>query len=169
MMSNTLKAALVGCLATALVLGTGTAAPADNASNSSTMAPTYRIEARIWKNPGNPNPTRWATSAWTYHGAALQSMTRIRNTATIQSWGGSFTFSCTVGVTGTEPTGNCTGNGSVVTDNQTLWWENGNIYESDINGVVYPNFGVYWLKICSAASAYSRPLGIHGYTQACVG
>jgi hypothetical protein len=152
-------------------LGVAPTAFAQNSTSDSTMSPNYYIEARIWKDFGNGDPTHWSTSAWTYHGAALQSMTRIRDTATIQVWGGSGNFSstCSVGFSGENPTGSCNSTASASSWVQTFYWENGNTYESDLNGVSHPTFGTYWMKVCSAASAYSQPLGIHGTTTACVG
>lgn len=148
------------------------AAPAlaQNSTVDSTMSGTYYIEARIWKDAGNGDPTHFATSAWTYHGAALQKMTWIKNVATIQVWGGSgMSGSCTLGGSDTGANGSCTSNWSTTSSTETLTWENGNAYESETSGLVHPTFGTYWMKVCSNASAYSAPLGIHGNTTACVG
>jgi hypothetical protein len=144
-------------------------ASADNATATSPMAPTYTIQAHVYKDWGIPRTTRWVTSAWTYHGAARQSMTRIRDTTTLASSVGTFTWSCSVGLSGESPTGNCTGTPGSGTYSTTLYWENGNTYESDINGYMYLSWNTTWDQVCASASAYSSPLGIHGNTSACVG
>lgn len=163
--------AVVGAAAVT-VLGFAPAASADNSTADSSMGSNYYIEARIWKDPGNGNPTHWATSAWTYHGAALQSMSWIKDVATIQVWGGSGNFQsqCSVGFTGENPSGSCNSTQSASSWVQTFTWTNRNTYESDLNGVSEPTFGTYWMKVCSQASAYNSRLGLHGGpTTACVG
>ena len=150
-------------------LAFATTASADNSSSTSPMSPTYTIVANVYKDWGLPHSTRWTTSAWTYHGAAVQSMDRIRDTVHLSSSVGSFTWTCSVGFTGENPTGSCSGTPSVRTQSTTFYWENGNTYESDLNGYMTLDWYTTWDQVCATASAYSSRLGIHGQTQACVG
>lgn len=162
-------AALIGAVATT-VMAPAPAALAQNSTVDATMTPNYYVEARIYKDLGNGDPTHWSTSAWTYHGAAVQRMTRIRDTATVQVWGGSgFSGSCSSGFSGETPSFSCQNNYNTTSSTESMYWENGNTYESDLSGVVHPTYGTYWMKVCSIASAYSSPLGIHGSVTACVG
>ena len=163
------RTTIAGCMAAAAVFSVTSTAVAQNATQDSAMAPNYTIEARVYKDWGVAHPTHWTTSVWAYHGAALQSMTRIRDTTTMASSVGSFTFTCQVGLSTGGPTGNCTGNASAPTYNASVYWENGGTYESDLVGVMNPQWNTTWEQVCSNASAYSSSLGIHGTTQACIG
>ena len=164
-----LRLAVAACTVAGAVLATAPLATAENATKDAAMSPGYTIEARVYKDWGVAHPTKWVTSAWTYHGAAFQSMTRIRNTATLASSVGTFTWSCSVGVSTGGPEGNCTGTPNVSTYSTSQYWENGNTYEADLNGYMYPSWNTTWEQVCSIASASSSSLGIHGQSQACVG
>jgi hypothetical protein len=162
--------AAVGGVACSMVAGVH-AASAQSATDTRPMAPNYTIEARVWKDFGNPNPTHWSTSTWTFHGAALQSMSRIKDSTRITSSSPLTSASCSVGVDTGNPSGNCSLTPVTNTSDVTYTWENGNTYISDLNGTVYNNFwlGIGWIKVCNAGSAYSSRLGIKGNALACVG
>jgi hypothetical protein len=164
-----LLAVLVGVLGS--VLGGVQVASAQSATDTRPMAPNYTIEARVWKDFGNPNPTHWSSSTWTFHGSALQGMTRIKDSTRITSSSAMTTVSCSAGMETGKPTGNCNLTPVANTSDVTFNWENGNTYISDLNGTIYHNFwaGIGWIKVCNAGSAFSSSLGIKGNALACVG
>jgi hypothetical protein len=140
-------------------------APSARADNATATAPFGRgrhIEARAWKEPGNWSP-HWATSAWSYHGAALWSVTWIKNTADLYSTGATITVTCS-----TER--RCDATGSLTGNKVTVYWQNGNAYVSDMGGRMVTNGIVVATKVCSSAVGYSQPLGLHSnIATACAG
>lgn len=168
-MRTQITLALAAAAALAAGVVSATPALADSSVGTGAMGGNgYRIEAHAWKDPGNASP-HWQTSAWTFHGSALQSVTRIRDTADLYSNGGGFTYTCSVGFSGQNPTGSCSTTGSISTNHATLWWENGNTYESEVGGQMMTSWNTLTTKVCATASAYSQPLGIHGTASTCVG
>jgi hypothetical protein len=147
-------------LATAVPLAS--TAWADNATSTAPFGAGRHIEARAWKEPGNWSP-HWATSAWSYHGSALWSVTWIKNTADLYSTGATITVTCSTDKT-------CNASGSLTGNKVTMWWQNDGTYESDLGGQMVTNGVVVATKVCSSAIGYSQPLGLRSnIATACAG
>ncbi|MFL6075486.1 MAG: hypothetical protein ACJ73S_19020 [Mycobacteriales bacterium] len=144
----------------ALTLSAATFAGTAHADSNSASAPMgrggYNMQSNVWKCAG-PFPygnCGWQTSAMAWHNAAHLTMTSITNQATFHSIGLAITVTCGGG-SGCSIQGTGTAN-DVTTTPQV----NSNTWIASMTGSMYVPAGAL-TRVCSAASGYSTPLGIH--------